>query len=344
MRAARLLIILLPILFTAQACNFFSLGSGDNGSGPRGVFVSVDSGESWQETNRLGEDKKLDGAEVFRLVLEPGNHQNLLLVTHNAGLYASDNKADQWITLLPDFSAYDSFFNPSNKQEIFVAGHRGKIATILKSPDRGATWLPVYNEPTGPAAVSSLIFDPRNPAIFYAGLTTGTVLRSVDSGQNWNVLTDFKDWIVKLVPSPDGRTLYLLGQTGGVRRSADGGRNWVELAKPEPAPGRYNHLYMDPASGGALYLATDRGLFRSQDQGSSWTKLTLPATPETNDVSTVTVNPKKSVQIFAAIRSTVYRSEDRGLTWKTVALPTHRVIWEIVIDPDEPNRIYVGLK
>lgn len=340
----RVIITILPIIFLAQACNFlFGDLSRDQGSGNRGIFISTDSGQSWEMANKESKDKSLAAAQIMRIVLEGTNPKNLIAASFNAGFFASDSAEKKWFPLLPNFTAYDAFFNPYNSEEIFAAGSRNKIAIILKSPDRGGTWIQIYNQPAGQASVTTLSFDPKNPAVFYAGLSTGTVLKSIDFGKTWNTLIDFKDRILRILLTPNGQSIYLLARSQGLRRSEDGGKTWSNLSIPD-SPAVYNDLVLDPKNPAVLYLGTDKGLFLSQNSGASWTKLSLPASPQLYNISAVEVNPKDSRQIFAAIRSTVYRSDDRGVTWQIHTLPTNRTISDIVIDPQEPNRIYAGLK
>mgnify|MGYP001558119072 CR=1 FL=1 len=338
------LFIIIPILFTAQSCNFlFGDLSGQEGSGPRGIYLSVDGGQSFEAIGQVGKDKNLSAAQVLNIFIEPGSSQNLLAATFNAGVYASENQGQNWVLLLPNFGAYAAFINPGNNQEIYAAGNRNKFPTILKSPDRGGTWVDIYSQPTAQGSVTALVSDRRNTAILYAGLTSGTVIKSLDGGQTWNALTDFDDRVQELGFSSDGRTLFALGRSSGLKKSEDAGKTWTDLVFPEK-PGSYNDLAVDYQSSGTLYLATDEGLLVSFDLGANWSKLSLPATPEVNVPSAVAVNPKNNRQIFAAVRSTIYRSDDRGTTWRTESLRTNRVVSRIAIDPTEPNRIYVGLK
>lgn len=346
----RLVVLLLPVMFMAQSCtSFFSL-SGDETSGPRGVFVSVDSGNTWEVgTVSVGAD--LASAAVEEIFLEANQANNVLVATNNAGLYASDSSGKTWAQLLPDFGAYSTFINPRERDEIFAAGIRNRLAGILVSRDRGGSWVQIYNQPQGQAAVTSLVYDPRNTSTFYAGLSTGTVLKSTDSGINWNALTDFRDRIEEVVATGDA--LYVLGHAQGLRRSADGGRTWTEIAIVSTSPAnnlgdesidKYNDIFIDPKNRSIIYIATGKGLFRSDNAGTSWSKLSVPVTPELTDVSAVSVNPDNSRQIFTAIAFTIYRSDDNGQTWRTTILPTRRVVNAIVIDPSEPNRVYAGLR
>lgn len=340
----KLVLLLLPLMFLAQACNFlFGDLTGDQGSGSRGIFLSTDGGQTWGEANKISKDKNMSGAQVARIVFDRGNARSLLAVTYNSGVYATNTGGDQWFQLLPSFAGYDAFVNPNKTQEVFAAGARNNLAVILKTSDAGGTWTQIYSEPKGQAAVTALVYDPRTPAVFYAGLSTGTILKSIDAGNSWNTLIDFQDRIVKMTVAPDGKTILMLGRSQGLRKSQDAGKSWSQI-NPSNFSGQYNDFLLVSDTSAVMYLATDKGLYKSQDGGSAWVKLSLPATPSVNDVSAVAVNQQNHRQIFATISSTVYRSDDFGATWRTEALSTRRVISQIAIDPNEPNRIYVGLK
>lgn len=335
----RIAVLILPVVFTAQACNLL-LGSGDDGSGARGIFYSVDSGDSWTAAKPSSETLSLSGAAVSRLFIEGDKPRNIIAASSNAGLLASDSFGREWAVLLPGFSAYDAFVNPFNDREIFAAG-RGKHASIYKSADRGQSWVQVWSQPRDKIAAAVLAFDRRDPKILYAGLSSGTLLKSTDGGDTWNALGALKNGVVRLAVA--GNQVYALTQTGGLHSSSDSGASWKKIEIKAQTGGKFNDLYADSA-GVNLLVAANQGLYVSPDSGASWRKLPVPATAQIADVSAVTVSPAKKSQIFAAVRSTVYRSDDNGQTFRTVQLPSDRVITSIVIDPFEPNRIYAGLR
>ena len=342
----KIFILLIPVLFTAQACNFlFGDLYGNQGTGPKGVFISLDSGSTWEAGKQLGSKADFYTAGANDIFIEPGRSNNALAATITNGVFASDSSGKHWGQLLPDFAAYATFINPGNGNEIMAAGARGGLASILKSIDRGNTWTQIYNEPAGRAAVTSLVYSPANSQQLYAGLSTGTALKSGDFGNTWNAITNFESSVADIAITRDGRTVFYLTTLEGVTRTVDGGVTWTEIDLPrEPsAPTRYNDIYIDQKDS-TLYVGTNIGLYRSTDAGANWQKLKLPATSKISDVTAVEVNPQKATQIFAAIGFTVYRSDDRGISWQTVALPTGRIISSIARDPVEPNRIYAGLR
>lgn len=341
----KVVIAILPILFTAQACNFlFGDLYGDQGSGARGVFASVDSGDTWQEANSVTPNKSLSGAQISALHVEEGANQNVLAATYNAGLYASEDSAKSWAQLLPGFALHDVFINSVNHDEILAAGAQNDRAAIVKTEDRGGAWQSIYNAPTAGLAVTVLAPDPKNPAVMYAGLSSGTLLRSIDGGTTWNTVSDLTDRIWRIAVAGDtGGTIYVLLREEGFRRSEDGGRTWTEVKLTGEAT-RYNAIQSDPSSPSVVMVGTDKGLYRSADRGNTWTQVLLPLNTEGSNVTALAMNPDNKSQIFAAIRSTIYKSSDLGQTWKTMALPTGRTVGVLVVDPEEPNRVYAGLR
>ena len=345
MKTAKIITVSIAILFTAQACNFSigDLGSG-SGSGPRGMFTSFDSGSTWAESNFSGAAAPLQNGSVSEVFLETGNPKNLLVSTFNSGIFASDSGGESWVRLLPDVNSTSAFINPQNSQEIYAGGaNRFSQATIWKSPDRGLLWVEIFTESSGKSLVSSLTFDSLSPSTFYASLSSGTILKSSDSGSTWSTLETVKDRPLKLIVATDGpRSIYLL-TTKGLMRSRDRGANWEDLSF-EGKPSNFNDLFVESRNPLSVYVGTDIGLFRSRNGGDSFEKMELPANQDSTNVGAVAVNPDNSSQIFASIRWTIYRSDDSGRTWKTVSLPTRRVVSDIVVDTFEPNKIYAGVK
>src|SRR5215470_11527802 len=103
-----------------------------------------------------------------------------------------------------------------------------------------------------------------------------------------------------------------------------------------------NIIYLGSASG---------GVWKTENSGNSWTPVfddqptqnigvvaVQQSNPNTVWVGTGEGNPRNSVNIGEGI----FKSLDAGKTWKRMGLENSRNIHRIVIDPTNPNTVYVA--
>lgn len=77
-------------------------------------------------------------------------------------------------------------------------------------------------------------------------------------------------------------------------------------------------LAMD-GTGKTMFLGTHVGLFRSEDDGHSWKKITLSAKQPNFDIMAVTPDPKDPKTLYVATHEAgVFKSSDAGTTWKEI--------------------------
>jgi hypothetical protein len=110
--------------------------------------------------------------------------------------------------------------------------------------------------------------------------------------------------------------------------------------EPTPLGGRVLQLFT-PA-GGAVFARTEHGLFRSDDAGTSWAAVGLPAVGADPRARQVDVDPTGGVVLYASGAGGLHRSADGGATW-TLVLPTDRHAQRIAASPADPGLVYLGL-
>jgi photosystem II stability/assembly factor-like uncharacterized protein len=159
--------------------------------------------------------------------------------------------------------------------------------TISESP---------YFQHTIPATdsgrVSQIAAEPGVPGMLYVASSEGGLWRTVDGGHSWCSLTEIDTFpslslgAVALDPSVIPTAIYLglgdvqqqsFGGTGrGVVKSVDGGKTW----SPKPAPlgdsRAVTSLLVHPKMPSIVLAGTDKGLFRSEDAGKSFSLVRLP--------------------------------------------------------------------
>ena len=121
---------------------------------------------------------------------------------------------------------------------------------------------------------------------------------------------------------------------------------------PHNLGGRVVDVVVDPtladtiyiaAAGGGLWKSTDAGMTYSPIWPSDWGQGmgALAIAPDgTLYAGTGEANPGGGSIVFGG--TGIYRSRDKGATWEHVGLPDSGAIGRIVVDPKNPNRIFVA--
>lgn len=202
-----------------------------------------------------------------------------------------------------------------NNSNTILAG--GITGGMWKSTDKGATWgmksttsqvLSVTTIAQDPRAgqtnnwyYASGEFDGSGPDLGYvARFYGGGIYKSTDNGETWNLLSNAAggnpaswdtpyDYISKIVINPNTGSVFAAANAFGILKSADGGGSFG-LAKG----GTNDHKYADivVTSNGTLVAALSTGwnetpanppgIYRSTDDGQSWTSITPTSFPETH--------------------------------------------------------------
>lgn len=195
-------------------------------------------------------------------------------------------------------------------------------APAAEAPPAVLEWRPA---PLYGADIRSLAIDPRDPEIVLAGSSAGQVYRSDDGGATWadaGAALPLPGWVVGTLafdPNRPGRVWAALwGIFGGgfVVHSDDLGRTW-QHPHPVREEEQVYTLAPVPGSPGRLFAATRKGVYRSEDEGTSWQLVTAPY-PEIVNVSSLWVDPLDTRTVLAGTWRRAYRSDDGGNTWRGV--------------------------
>ena len=253
------------------------------------------------------------GAAAIAAVAAAPDDPSVLLAAHPAGLQRSADGGASWSAA----PLNQPLASVAAAGRLYALGESG----LLTSED-GVEWAPL---PGSPNLV--LLASGRRTGALVGVSADGQLLQSRDSGGAWRELSlqlptavtgiaIIDQDALEIVLSTRGEGVLISG-ANGAWRSANG---FVNGALPtvsaravyyEPDSGdRYQ-----PASGeeftGALYVATDAGVFKSVDGMQSWRRLRLSA-----DVVALTGSAAAPRTLFAVARDgSVYRSGDAGVSW-----------------------------
>jgi photosystem II stability/assembly factor-like uncharacterized protein len=159
---------------------------------------------------------------------------------------------------------------------------------IVKSTDGGATWAEAANSPAPSSGVTGLndcFYRIGNTAWFGTGGAANVYKSATAPDGPWTPgITTSKSVGSVAFSSTTGKGLCAMYSYGVINKSTDGGVTWsVSPARPDSVMGMD---YLPNSSW--VWVSTTTGLFRSSNDGATWTKDTIP----------VGVNGVASVKFF----------------------------------------------
>jgi len=129
----------------------------------------------------------------------------------------------------------------------------------------------------GAAHVYTVEQSVSNPNVLYAGSATAGAWKTIDKGDNWNLIT--KDLSLNGVYAieidfTNPEIIYISGN-GGIYKSYDSGNNWniIGDANFTSLSHATKDIKLHPSNNLILFVASDEGLFKSVDGGNNFTNL-----------------------------------------------------------------------
>jgi photosystem II stability/assembly factor-like uncharacterized protein len=308
-----------------------------------GVWKTTDAGRTWnpifdaQPTQSIG-----------AIAIAPSNPSIIYVASGEGlmrpdlsvgdGVYRSEDGGATWrkVGLEDAQQIPDLAVDPKDPNHVFAAvlGHPfGASAQrgVFASSDGGKSWTSVLylSDDTGASFVR---MDPKNSNVLYAGM-----------------------WNVRAGPWEDNNVFN--GTAGGLYKSVDGGAHWEHLTNGLPedlsqidvtiAPSSPNRLYASIATNedGDYSSAAGLGVFRSDDAGEHWRRITTDPRPALRigggDLPLLKVDPKDPDTLYSAT-TVVQKSTDGGVHWSSLrGSPGGDDYQNIWINPDDSHRMAI---
>jgi len=300
------------------------------GSASGGIWKSTDAGMTFQA---IFDDQEV--ASIGDLGVAPGNPDVIYAgtgesnvrnsVSVGAGVYRSRDGGEHWSFVgLEDTRHISRVLVSSQDENTVFVGALGNIYApseqrgVFRSSDGGENWEKTLyiDEYHG---VADMDIDPSNPNILFAAM--------------WRF--ERKPW-----------THRTGSENGGIYKSSDGGKTWKKITQGLPKLIGRIGVKIAPSNPNVVYVIaeSDEGtLFRSNDRGETFTKVT-------DDVNIVSrglyytdmrVDPADENRLYA-VSSLLQESIDGGKTWQRIAPSIHIDFHSMWIDPQNPDRMWVG--
>ncbi len=269
---------------------------------------------------------------VRALAVDP-RQPSVLYMGTELGLFRSVDGADNWSRVegpLADLQIW-SIHIPPRRPDTMLVGTRP--SALYRSPDGGETWAVAAAdlETACPrilhTRVTTIISDPDDAELVWAGVEIDGVHASRDGGRTWNALgsgLSSRDvHALAAAPGPAGRRL-LAATNNDLNVSDDGGATWRPLKIGGVLPWPYCRALVQPCGQPKIILlgagdgppGSAGAVARSEDAGETWAPAVMPGRPNST-IWTFAVHPADAGLIYAAsVSGEIYRSTDAGIMWE----------------------------
>ena len=301
-----------------------------------GVFKTTDGGASWTPVN-MG----LAGIPVFSLAIDPKTPGTVYAGTFGKGVFKSTDAGRHW-TPVPggfgDDTVLSFAIDPRDPATLYSGTTASSSSTadavfspasaVIKSSNGGLAWA-AANAGLPRSIVTALAIDPSNPAVLYAGTSTGGVFKTANGGLTWTPANAGigTSNISHLVVDPRNANVVYAGIEGcsagcsspaGVFKSTNGGTSWVSASAGLADDLQVVALAIDPEDTQVLYAATRfNGLFKTTNGGVNW----IPINPAPTGTMfaivhfALVVDPASTRTVYAGTFDGVVKTTDGGRTW-----------------------------
>lgn len=234
-------------------------------------------------------------------------------------------------------------------------------AAVYETTDGGKNWY-LRNDGIECMVVHNLTPHPTQKNVVFAGMADVGVLKSIDSGKTFSLLTNKlgNGRFISISPANPDR-IYL---TGGkhwaakyIYRSDDSGKTWTNLPKPgKSKKSCFNAIFADPNNADVVYVAVSGevkagqgGIYQSKNAGKTWQWFSkgLP-----NDKkffpeyiwgagSWLTVSKNGAMVVISEEKKLVYCFDPSTESWKKSTIDLGGGIPKVVeADPFNPGTFY----
>ncbi len=345
----RKLALIIFTIFVLSGCSI-SLNSKDNGATDGGIFLSINQGNTWQQKvlvpNISGRPKVINALNNSSLAMDPSDNRAIYYGSVDNGLFYTYDITQGW-QIAKDLEKMTINYvavDPSSKCIIYAAIDN----KVYKSTDCSRNWDEVYYDNDLTTKINYIVIDHYNSANVYIGTSRGEVIKSSDRGISWQTIGRFDSGVKKIIINPkDSRLLLAATFKKGLFRSTDSGGSWVNLEEKLENfkdSRNFRDLAISEADSGVIILASNYGLLKSNDNGDTWSKIELITPEKKATINAVAISPKNSQEIYYVTNTTFYKSLDGGQNWTTKKLPTTRAGWNLLINPEDPNILYLAVR
>jgi photosystem II stability/assembly factor-like uncharacterized protein len=200
--------------------------------------------------------------------------------------------------------------------------------------------------------VRRISYDPSNPNRMLLGTSSGQMYVSEDQGHSWKHFAHFGEGLDYVLDSivfdpADSHVIYVAAWSiernyGELFKSTNSGKSWKSLSGIKGKSIR--SFAIAPSQTRELVAGALDGIFRSQDAGESWSRITPENHPHLKDIQSLAVDPQNPEIIYAGTWHLAWKTSDGGKNWKQIknGMIDDSDVFSIIVDPKNPQVVYAS--
>jgi len=257
---------------SARDRDMFVAGAQDNGT----IRVeAADTPEAWE---------LIQGGDGSYVAIDPRDSQVVFTSYQEfPNIWKSIDGGQTLVEAVDGITDTDGlFFAPyamdeSNPDVLWTGGRRP-----WRTQDSAGVWELAGPDFSGPARISAIAIAPSDSNVVYLGFENGYVVRTTDglsASPSWEVFVNglIGGYVTSVAVDPfDPETAYITYSNYGIShvlRTVDGGQSWnsidgIGFAGVPDIPAHW--ITVRPCDPQQLYVATELGVFASDDAGATW--------------------------------------------------------------------------
>jgi photosystem II stability/assembly factor-like uncharacterized protein len=228
---------------------------------------------------------------------------------------------------------------------IFIA-----ISLICTAPAWAGQWTVLG--PDG-GDVRSLAYNPHNPDQIFLGTNTGVIFVSNNGGHDWSRFAHLgsgDDYVLDhiAIDPKNPKTMYVSAwslenqQGGDMFRTHNGGKSWDML--PDMHNKSVRALALALSDSKVLVAGALDGVYRSNDGGNNWQRISSPSYTEIKNIESVAIDPKNPDVVYAGTWHLAWKTTDGGQTWHHIhkGMIDDSDVFSIVVDSTDPSIVFAS--
>ena len=196
------------------------------------LWKTSDGGKSFEAKSKIDDKTTITKADILSVAYHPTKKGIIYVGSVENGIFKTEDAGESWAPIsFPPKRIYSFILDRKDPDtRMFASGVVDGWGKIFRTDDGGEKWDPVYTEPGQQAMVTALAQHWVDTNVIFAGTSTGTVVKSVDSGDTWKNVGNRINGIIAdfAFDSKNKMVVNLLTYGQKIFYSNDGGLIWLD--------------------------------------------------------------------------------------------------------------------